>query len=159
FSSRKGLTILPTPEVTEFPFLSKAPLPDAQSALEVASRIYLGQVYPGMNLTNLAPCLKQCLAVILGLYHSGTGPAFDSDGSLSRFIELSSESVPVLLSAFPDKYLEYPYETTIRLIEKGAKIYRNLQPHQIFVLLTLSISQGKTMTEALDALSPWELAR
>lgn len=67
--------------------------------------------------------------------------------------------VCVMLAAFPGKYLETPYGSTLRLMLAGAQVYRDTQPHVLYVALALALAQGRGVKDVSDAFSKFGFRR
>jgi len=137
------------PQVPQHPRLS-------QRAVDAASRrVLFAFVHPGMTFADPPDVLNGKDALILALYHSGTAPSEDREGALLPFLKNSRGKVPVFMAGFPAKHLVTPYASTLRLIEAGAGVYKDLQAFQIYTMLVLGLAQGLTASAVRDLLDPW----
>ncbi|MBS0235538.1 MAG: asparaginase [Proteobacteria bacterium] len=107
--------------------------------------------YPGMDFSHFN--LAHIKAIVVELYHSGTAPSFSGKNTIVDFAKSHSEDIPLFCATFPSMNINTPYESTRKLISAGALVYADLQPHAIFVLLTIGLAQGKTLTELAGLMS------
>jgi hypothetical protein len=91
----------------------------------------------------------------VSLYHSGTASSSDVPGSFVPFLRDKAVNLPVFFSAFPARYIAKPYESTVKLVEAGGIVVRELQPHVLFVLLTLALAQGRSIDDVKRLIQPW----
>lgn len=137
------------------PRLPEAPLPDARAMDRASARVLLAMAYPGMRLGEAAEVMRSKDALVLSLYHSGTAPSEDQKGGLLQFLKSSRGKLPVFMAGFPVRYLTTPYASTLRLIEAGAGVYKDMQAFQIYTMLVLGLAQGLTARAVEDLLDPW----
>ena len=112
--------------------------------------------YPGMNVMQLCSGLAAGSCVIVNLYHSGTGPAQQGGGGLLETIKVFPE-LTFLLTPLPSPYVTTPYTSTVTLMQAGALLYQDLQPHVLYVLLTLGMASGLEIQDILARLKPYQL--
>lgn len=122
----------------------------------VGQKIVQLNCYPGMNATQLCAGLTTGCCVIVNLYHSGTGPSLAGANSLSEAIH-SRPDLTFLLTPLPSRYISKPYQASSTLIEAGAHLYRDLQPHTLYVLITLCMASGTSQEELLAELMPYQV--
>ena len=110
--------------------------------------------YPGMQVDSLVGSLKESSIVLLHNYHSGTAPSISHAGS---FIEVLAErdDLEMVFSPLPGRYVDPPYASTVRLIKAGAKVYKDLMPHTLYVYFTLGQLAGYDKQELFTQLEPW----
>lgn len=112
--------------------------------------------YPGMNVMHLCANLSAGSCVIINLYHSGTGPARQAEEGLLKAIQ-SFPKLIFLLTPLPARYITKPYTSTLTLLQAGAMLYQDLQPHMLYVLLTLGMASGQKTPKILAQLKPFQL--
>jgi len=97
--------------------------------------------YPGMDVMQLCSGLKAGSCVIVNLYHSGTGPAQPAECGLLEAVK-SFPELTFFLTPLPSPYVTTPYTSTLTLIQAGALLYQDIQPHLLYVFLTLAMACG-----------------
>ena len=126
------------------------PLPDAIGDV-VRRRIFMIEAAPGFCLSMLRfPADEDCV-LLVKLYHSGTAPAIEYDGSLLEFMR-THPRVTVIMATLPHIYVAYPYESTAKLIRAGAVVVFNWLPHQLYVRFLLGLAQGRKVDELVEGI-------
>jgi len=138
------------------PELPSNKLPEKNAILNAQKKIASIKLYPGIDLSTFEALAHNKEIVIVELYHSGTGPSFNK-GSLVEFLENNSKNIKVFMGAFPSDYIQYPYTSSVKLIESGALIYNDLQPPYLYAFSLLGLSLGFAPEYIAELLSPWEL--
>ncbi|WP_428409089.1 asparaginase domain-containing protein [Hyphococcus sp.] len=154
FSRTAGLMIGREPMALFYPKLSVSGPLEPQKVTKIAEQIVILRAYPGLTLAPLEPCLFDCAALVIQAYHSGTANSVIAPGTLTNFISKIASRIPVLIGAFPSRYISTPYDSTARLIDAGAHVYSNLQPHNLYTYLVIGMSQGMSARDVLSALEP-----
>ncbi len=113
---------------------------------------------PGMDIRNINYGKERETLVIFENYHSGTIPAIALRPQLEdvkkRFPKTHFVSAP-----HPYRYIKFPYETTSALEKMGLlKIYKDLLPHQLYVLALCETSKGKSIGDTLELVEPWRFS-
>ena len=106
------------------------------------SGVMVIRAFPGMNLSALDECIHKFDYLIFSLYHSGTAASYNGSDSLLQFIQKHREQTSFLMGAFPAEYISYPYDSTAKLIDAGATVFKDLSPHHLFVFVVLSKALG-----------------
>jgi len=119
-------------------------------------RVYQFVSYPGMNLMQLCSGLATGSCVIINLYHSGTAPSQQGNGGLLEAIK-SFPELTFLLTPLPSTYISTPYASTVALLQSGAVLFQDLQPHLLYVILTLGLSEGLNTLDILTHLNSHQL--
>lgn len=112
--------------------------------------------YPGMNVMQLCANLTAGSCVIINLYHSGTGPTQQTKEGLLEAIK-SFPELTFLLTPLPSPYVTTPYTSTVALIQAGALLYLDLQPHLLYVFLMLGMASGRGIQDILIQLKPFQM--
>ena len=120
------------------------------------SRVFQLPCYPGMNASPLCSGIPADSFVIVTLYHSGTGPSLADNNSLIDAIEKRPD-LTFILTPLPSKYVEKPYASSVALINAGALLTRDLQPHQLYTLLILGLSCSMTKQEIIGLLDNFQM--
>lgn len=140
-------------------------IPGAETATyenlnDAARHFAIAIAYPGMDLRRFAPSEDEKLdALVVSLYHSGTGASGSEPGSILDFLKGPGKEIPVLLSPFPTRRIEVPYKSTLCLVNAGARLYEDLMPHQIYIFLAYGMACGLSTAQLLKALSHWQFHR
>ena len=113
--------------------------------------------YPGMNAMQLCANLAAGSCIIISLYHSGTGPAHQTEEGLLKAIK-SFPELTFLLTPLPARYITKPYTSTLTLLAAGALLYQDIQPHMLYVLLTLGMASGLQTQDILTPLRSFQIA-
>ena len=115
------------------------------------SKVHQFICYPGMQLRQFCATLAAGSCVIISLYHSGTAPSQNANeavlAAMASFPELT-----FLLTPLPSLYVSTPYASTVSLIQAGAILYEDLQPHVLYVILVLGLASGLAITDILAQL-------
>lgn len=130
----------------------------AEGLKTASSKIFQMVCYPGMDAVQLCAGLREDSFVIVHPYHSGTAPSTESRLSLIQAIK-GRPDLKFLISPLPSRYMDTPYASSLSLVEAGAHLYKDIQPHQLFVLLTLGIATGTAAAQMLNAIEPFEIKR
>lgn len=138
----------------QVPALPSCKFPSRQAIRDAQTRIVSIKLYPGIDMETLKTMSRNRDIMIVELYHSGTGPSLNK-GSLIEFLE-ETPNVKVLMGTFPGNHIRYPYTSSARLIDSGAFIYSNLQPHFLYTFSLLGLSLGLTADFIVQLLSPAE---
>ncbi|WP_375207517.1 asparaginase [Hyphococcus sp.] len=154
FSRAAGLMIGREPMAVSYPKLKRSQSLDPDRITQIADRVVILRAYPGLTLAPLEPCLLNCDALVIQAYHSGTANSVLAPGSLIDFISKIAARIPVLVGAFPGRFISKPYDSTASLIEAGAYVYSDLQPHNLYTYLVVGISQGLSVRDVLSSLEP-----
>lgn len=136
------------------PFLGGS-TPSADAIRGASKKIVQFSAYPGMNLNVLQ--LDGISAMVLGLYHSGTAMSQGGPGSLLEFISAKSAALPIFMTTYPARYIDKPYESTVRLAAAGGAVIRDLQTHVVSTLLLIGLSQGRAVSDLTNLLGEWKL--
>lgn len=112
--------------------------------------------YPGVDVVQLCANLTVGSYVIIHLYHSGTGPADQALEGLLQAIK-SFPQITFLLSSLPARYITKPYTSTVILAEAGAILYQDVQPHMLYVWLTLAMACGQKKSDILTQLRSFQM--
>lgn len=122
-----------------------------------SQRIVQLNCYPGMNAVQMCAGLTAGSCVMINLYHSGTGPSLAGENSLLEAVTSRTDLI-FLLSALPSPYITKPYTATLSLMRAGAKVYQDLQPHVLYLLVVLGLSAGIDLDKLLTQLKVHQLA-
>lgn len=130
----------------------------APTAVELgASKLQVVQVpaSPGMSLSRLKIDPALDALVILENYHSGTLPALALRTELES-MKTSHPHAVVVSTPHPYRYIKLPYETTAALERDGLlRVYKDLLPHQLYVLALCEAAKGKPLADTLTLIEPW----
>lgn len=130
---------------------------DLDRLSECAKRIAFIQVYPGLDLDRFVPTEKNPLdGLVVGLYHSGTGPSGLEEGAIINFMKRTKNKIPIFSSMFPEN-ISAPYESIETLRSQGVKVFRSLMPHQIYVFLVYGLACGMPIASLQEILARWNL--
>jgi len=127
--------------------------PDPAALLEASREFLMLNLYPGMEFTRLIKITNDYDAVIIPLYHSGTAPFSDGKGSLVDFIARAESKV--FLATYPSRYVGNPYESTLRLVDVGGIVIKDLLPHHLYSCLVCGKAQGRSLADLIHVLEPW----
>lgn len=131
---------------------------DAPTAAQLASptlQVVQVPASPGMTLARLALDQNADTLVILENYHSGTLPAVTLRAELEALRESHPRAV-VVSAPHPYRYIKLPYETTAALERGGLlRVYKDLLPHQLYVLALCEAARGKSLADTLALIEPW----
>jgi len=130
-------------------------LPKRSLILEAQRNIAMVKLYPGIDLPTLEALAANKKILVVELYHSGTGPSYNRD-SIVQFIQ-SHPSVKVLMGAFPSSYIQFPYTSSLKLIDSGAYLYRDLQAPYLYTFSLLALALEKPSDQIVDLLTAWQL--
>jgi glutamyl-tRNA(Gln) amidotransferase subunit D len=148
YSSDHGFSINLNNSAIQQPFIG-GPVPKVEAIRMACDSVSQIITYPGFNLKWL-DSNSSLRALIVSLYHSGTANAINQNSGILEFVT-SHRDVCVMLAAYPGENLETPYESTLRLISGGAQIYRDIQPHVLYVALALALAQGRRVKDVSEA--------
>ena len=125
-------------------------------ALSVAARqiLYVAH-YPGLSFDRLDHTRLSVLLV--GLYHSGTGHSLSGQGSLATFMAHPDHEMPVLAATFPSAHIDVPYESTVKLMDAGVRVVKDLSAHVVYVFAVLELASGTSPKDIVAKLKPWLL--
>jgi len=137
------------------PLIESNKIPCIENIKESQKKIAIVKLYPGIDLLTLNAIAKSKDIMIIKPYHSGTGQSFDK-GCLIEFLKTNLET-KVFIGNFPSKYIQSPYESTIKLINAGASVYCDLQTHQLYSFSLLSLALGRSLNSLCESLEKWEL--
>ncbi|MEH6358766.1 MAG: asparaginase domain-containing protein [Pseudomonadales bacterium] len=112
--------------------------------------------YPGLDVMHTCANLTAGSCVIINLYHSGTGPALQTKEGLLEAIK-SFPQITFLLTPLPTPYITKPYTSTLTLLQAGALLYQDIQPHVLYVLLTLGMASGQKTQDILAQLKSFQV--
>ncbi|MEM9421489.1 MAG: asparaginase domain-containing protein [Pseudomonadota bacterium] len=148
FSTSLGLVTDKERHAIDYPHLSiDGPIDGGRLDEEVA-KILMISLYPGLDINLLKPSLDKCSAAIINAYHSGTV----GTGEFLRKVSDMVQKTPVLVGAYPEKHISTPYDSTAKLIEAGAYVYADLQPHHLLIYLAIGRASGLSMDDVLTVL-------
>ncbi len=123
---------------------------------EVKENIVQFFVYPGFEMDSIAKNMVAGSVVLLSPYHSGTAPSLGDDKGLLKAIEQRPD-IDFIITPFPDRYVNPPYASTVRLMDAGAKVYADLMTHSVYVAFVLGAMAGVSKETVLELLSAWEI--
>ena len=129
----------------------------AEQIRDAAARVAVVPLHPGMTMAFLADAGRGRDILILEPYHSGTGPGAPR-GGLGAYLR-SQPDVDLIVSQFPDRYLDAPYASTRQLQALGAHVVKELQTHTLYVWAVMQLARGDTSEAVLNGFSPWMLTR
>lgn len=140
----------------DYPGVPLAEIPNIGAIVDATKVLQEILSNPGSNWKIFERSRSGLEAVIIGLYHSGTGSTGESYFSLEAFIRANSADMAIFLAAFPKTYLERPYESTQSLINAGAHVYSDVPAHVLYMFALLRRSVGTSWDSIVSELSPWE---
>lgn len=147
YSLVEGLQKNANYSLPSYPVVSSDELPDAKAMQCSQDQLAYIKLYPGLSLSQLKAMTTGRSIVIVELYHSGTGPTSDDYRDLVELLESAPETVFFGLSAFPSTLIDYPYASTQALIQAGAMVYGDVQPHYLYVFCLLMTALGQRPKE------------
>lgn len=157
YSEQSGLLANHMAMQEHFPSLARTVLPNRTDFGASQQQVAYIKLYPGLDLSTLKKVSEGRLVVVIELYHSGTGPASADYDDLLSLLEGSNGTTLFVLSSFPSKMLQHPYTSTKALIQAGAYVCRDLQPHCVYVLCLLMLALGKSVKDIKKHISSYQL--
>lgn len=156
YNPDSGLSDVNFPDDSKNPCFLDAGIPKKAEMERNIDKVACLYLYPGITKAFLHQATAGKDIVVIGMYHSGTGPASNDYDDLIEYI---NESVgrTILMGSFPKRYIELPYDSTVILKKSGARVYAELQVHQLYVFSLIGKCIGKSNNEILDRLIKWEL--
>jgi glutamyl-tRNA(Gln) amidotransferase subunit D len=118
-----------------------------------AQRLLHVRTYPGINLAQLV-CIDNLDAIIFELYHSGTAQS-EGPTSILSLVERYSPRTAIFLTALSSAHVQTPYISTLRLINAGGRVFKDIQAHVLYVAVVVARAQGKSIQELDELLRPW----
>ena len=158
FNPKHGISNEISLSTVECPCLDSVNLPEIESVMEACSQVGMIKLYPGIDKKFLTSVAKGRRILIIETYHSGTGPADDSNPDLLEFIREANQNIKILMGTFPKRNIDMPYKSTLKLISAGAHIYCDLQPHFLYTFSLLGISLGIPCDKLIEKLKPFEIS-
>lgn len=153
YTAEDGLVVDKKPLPVNYPTFSADGNLHKEMLRDASSGVMIVTAFPGMNLSALDDCIEKFDFIIFSLYHSGTAASYNGSESLLQFIEKHREQVRFLMGAFPAKYINHPYDSTAKIIDAGALVFKDLLPHHLFVFVVLSRAFGvsaATINKTID---------
>ena len=139
------------------PTINSDVIPVEEAIAAAQQKIACLPLYPGLDRGTLQAVSAGKEVVVIQLYHSGTGPFGDSYPDVVAHIQESSSDTLYLLGSFPGKHIATPYGSTHALIASGGVLYRDIQPHFLYVFSLLALASGKSRSEIREMLKGWEV--
>jgi L-asparaginase len=139
------------------PKIDSASIPSKNEIVDATKKIACISLYPGIDRDTLRAITKGKDVVVIQLYHSGTGPFGPEYSDVVEHIKEYSESTLFLMGSFPSEHIQTPYDSTRALIGSGGVIYRDVQPHFLYVFSLLSLALGQNRNQIRKQLSDWEV--
>lgn len=130
-------------------------LPATQDIAAAQKKIACISLYPGIDKDTLSAVTKGREVVVVQLYHSGTGPFGAEYADVVEHLQACKGDTLFLMGALPGEYIQTPYDSTRALISAGAMIYRDIQPHFLYVFALLALAAGSEKSAIQAALSDW----
>ena len=121
------------------PFKLERPATWAQYG-DIQSQIFQLPVYPGMDAKAHTKAMPSGSIVIVSAYHSGTADGRTYSDSLAEVIESRSD-LTFVLGPIPTA-VDPLYASTVNLLELGARAYRDLTNHCLYVWFVLGQMAG-----------------
>lgn len=112
--------------------------------------------YPGIDIVQFCSNLAAGSCIILSLYHSGTASGQADNGGLLEALALFPE-LTFMLTPLPSAHITVPYASTVALQVAGALVYQNLQPHLLYVFVTLAMASGLEIKTILAHLETYQV--
>lgn len=131
-------------------------IPTKNEIVAATKKIACISLYPGIDRDTLKAITKGKDVIIIQLYHSGTGPFGLEYPDVVNHIKEYSKNTLFLMGTFPSENIQTPYDSTLALIASGGIIYKNIQPHFLYVFSLFSIALGKNRDAIKESLSEWE---
>lgn len=128
-------------------------VPSREALTKASKNVLHIFAYPGINLSRIG--VSNLSALVVTLYHSGTAHSLLQEGSLVDFVAENKVNFPTYLATFPSRYIEKPYESTVKLVRSGGFIVSDLQPHFVYCALVIGLAQGRSVDEMNDFLHEW----
>ena len=157
FDLNNGLSIEQSINSNQFPQLENLIIGTQESIAQAQSRIACISLYPGIDKYFMQNATQGREILIIQMYHSGTGPADDSNDDLIQFLHSTCKNTVILMGTLPKKYIDTPYTSTQEIKESGAHIYTDLQPHFLYTFSLLALSTGSAPEDIVKDLITWEL--
>jgi len=118
--------------------------PSQKEITEASNNIAFIQSYPGLQLKNIEED-----NIIISTYHSGTSVSIFYENSLRNFIKENPDK-NILLVGFSSSNIENIYESSYELQKDGAVLVEDIQPHVLYVSLSIGLSVNMNVTEILN---------
>lgn len=130
-------------------------VPSRKEYSEATGNVQLTKAVPGQFLLNAD---KEQLpdVLVVSLYHSGTASLSTHINSLRNFIRENKDETEVLLVGMSNRVVSPPYDSTAKLIEEGARLIQDVQPHVIYTAMYVGLAHGMQVNEII-AKSPGSL--
>jgi len=120
------------------------------------SEVIQMMVYPGIKVDSIVDSLPSGSTVLTHMYHSGTAHSLEGSGSLAETI-VKRDDLNFILTPLPTRYVNPPYASTVRLVEAGGQLYRDLMPHTLYVWFLLGQMAGYSKDQLFKQLEPWKI--
>lgn len=156
FNLKLGLSSERSSTTINSPCLDSDQIPEIEDVQLAGPKVALITLYPGIDKPMLDAAAKGRDILILQGYHCGTGPS-QADCDLLNFIEQVSPTTQILIGTFPQKYIDMPYQSTLKLKAAGAHLYADLQVHFLYVFSILGLSLSMSASEIIERLKNCEL--
>jgi len=156
FNPKHGLSDDISLTTVNTPCLDAEQLPEIKDIQMASPKVGLITLYPGIDREMLDAAAKGRDILIIQAYHCGTGPS-NIDSDLLDFIRDISLDTKVLIGTFPKKYIDVPYESSLKLKIAGAHIYADLQTHFLYVFSILALSLSIPSSEIVTKLNEHEI--
>ncbi|MDX1490237.1 MAG: asparaginase domain-containing protein [Pseudohongiellaceae bacterium] len=157
YSVESGLSKEFKPVSTGYPQINTTTLPRKQEVMDAQSKVSCISLYPGIDLGVLEAVTANREVVVVQLYHSGTGPCGTDYCELIEHLKKHAESTSFLMGAFPSQHISTPYSSSKAIVDAGGIIYRDVQPHFLYVFTLLCLALGHSQADIRKQLSNWEL--
>ena len=147
-----------TASLKTFPLLAKGPAPTCRQLAKGELQAVILPCYPGLSLDRLRLDRDREALIILASYHSGTVPALDLRKQI-KGLRREYPKARVIAAAHPHQHVKNPYETTAALERDGLlRIYKDLQPHQIYVLALCETARGLKLDTVMRQAKAWHFS-
>lgn len=123
-------------------------IPDRDDYSQVTGDVQLTKAVPGQILPHSQDTMPEVL--IVSLYHSGTASTSTHTNGLHDFIRDHQDDTDILLVGLSNNVVSPPYESTAKLIQEGATLVRDVQPHVIYASMYVGLANGLSVNEILD---------
>lgn len=116
------------------------------------NEVLLLKAYPGLTAGQLKQMGEQADILIFEGYHSGTAPSLPGTSPILAFLKNKRSLQGVMIAPFPARFIDMPYVTTRRLVDAGAWVYKDLQPHQLYIYALFARAKGWPLSNIVQAL-------
>ena len=129
-------------------------IPDETAYADVLGDIELVNAIPGQVLD---PDETDPEVLVVSLYHSGTASLSTHENGLREFIRTRSDETDVYLVGLSTDLVPTPYESTAKLIQDGAELVTDVQPHVVYTAMYVGLANGLSTDEIMQQ-SPGQLS-